>query len=153
VKSLQASWRLSRAEKALILLFLASLPFVHAQVRLDGIAYYGIARSLIVDHNLQFRGDWKDPAALPSMTAADYYGRPAIVHVTRTGHLPVHSAVGPALLWAPFLAVTHGVVLLLDRLGAHIPADGFSRPYLVTLAAATCLYAFLGLWISLRLAR
>jgi hypothetical protein len=53
----------------------------------------------------------------------------------------------------PFIAATHAVVLTLDHFGAHIPADGFSEPYLVTLAAATCLYAFAGLWMSFRLAR
>jgi hypothetical protein len=53
----------------------------------------------------------------------------------------------------PFIAATHAVVLGLDHFGAHIPADGFSEPYLVTLAAATCLYAFAGLWMSFRLAR
>ena len=145
--------KLSAAEKALVVLFLATMPFVHAQVRSDGIAYYGIARSLIIDHNLQFKGDWKNAATTPSMIGRDYYGRPVVVHLTKTGHIPVHSAVGPALLWTPFVAGAHAGVLLLDRLGARIPADGFSRPYLVTLAAATYFYAFLGLWISLRLAR
>jgi hypothetical protein len=145
--------QISRAEKALIVLFLLSLPFVHPQVRLDGIAYYGAARSLIVDHNLQFKGDWTDPATLPVMAGKDYYGRAVPVHVTKTGHLPVHSALGSSLLWAPFIAATHAAVLLCDRLGAHILANGFSRPYIVTLAAATCLYAFLGLWLSFQLAR
>jgi hypothetical protein len=145
--------QLSKAEKALVVLFVATMPFVHPQIRLDGIAYYGVARSLIIDHNLRFRGDWKDPAALPSMMGRDYYNRPVIVHATKTGHIPVHSAIGPALLWAPFIAAAHAGVLLLDRLGAQISADGFSKPYVVTVAAATCLYALFGLLFSLRLAR
>jgi hypothetical protein len=45
------------------------------------------------------------------------------------------------------------VVLCLDRMGAHIPADGFSAPYLVTMALATAFYGFLGLWLSFCLAR
>jgi hypothetical protein len=129
-----------------------TLPFVRAQVREDGIAYYGVARSLIVDHNLQFRGDWKRENA-PSIEGRDQFGRPVTLHISKTGHLPVHSAIGASLLWMPFIAATHGVVVTLDHLGAHIPADGFSKPYLVTLAAATCLYALAGLWMSFSLAR
>ena len=43
--------------------------------------------------------------------------------------------------------------LLCDRLGAHIAADGFSTPYVITMAFATAFYGFLGLWLSFRLAR
>jgi hypothetical protein len=143
---------LSRTEWALIVLSLMSLPIVRAQVREDGIAYYGVARSLIIDHNLQFKGDWKGLNS-PSIEGRDQLGRVVTLHTSKTGHIPVHSAIGASLLWMPFIAATHGVVLALDHLGAHIPADGFSEPYLVTLAGATCLYAFAGLWLSFRLAR
>ena len=44
-------------------------------------------------------------------------------------------------------------MLLCDRFGAHVAADGFSTPYLVTVAVSTSVYGFLGLWISFRLAR
>jgi hypothetical protein len=124
---------------------------VRAQVREDGIAYYGVARSLIIDHNLQFKGDWKT-SNLPSMEIRDQFGRLTAVHISKTGHLPVHSAIGASLMWMPFIAATHAAVLALDSLGAKVAATGFSEPYLVTLAAATCLYAFLGLWMSFSLA-
>jgi hypothetical protein len=61
--------------------------------------------------------------------------------------------VGPAILWAPFLIAAHAAVLLVDALGAHIPPDGFSWPYLYAMAVGTAVYGFLGLWISFRLAR
>jgi hypothetical protein len=142
----------SKAEWALTALFLITLPFVQARIREDGIAYYGVARSLVVDHNLQFRGDWKDQYS-PTIEGRDRFGRVVTLHSSKTGHIPVHSAIGASLLWMPFIAATHGLVLTLDRLGAHIPADGFSEPYRVTLAAATSVYAFLGIWLSFRLAR
>ena len=42
---------------------------------------------------------------------------------------------------------------MADSLGAQIPADGHSRPYLATIAAATVLYGFLGLLLAFDLAR
>lgn len=144
--------RFTKAEFALSALFLISLPFVRPQVREDGISYYGVARSLVVDHNLQFNGDWKDRAG-PLVPGRDQLGRPVMLRVSKTGHIPVHSPIGASLLWMPFIAATHGIVLALDHFGLHIRADGFSQPYVVTMAAATCLYAFLGLWLSFRMAR
>ena len=144
----------SRAEKILLLLFVLTLPFIQPQIRYDGIGYYAWARSLLIDHNLQFQGDWKVPGTLPSIVRADQSGRTlSISYRTRTGHLVNHFSVGPAILWAPFLIATHLSVLALDHAGYHIPPDGFSRPYFVTIALATAFYAFLGLWISFRLAR
>ena len=78
------------------------------------------------------------------MSASDY---------TATGHLNNHFAIGPAILWSPFLVVAHAGVLICDALGAHIPANGFSRPYIVAMALATALYGFLALWISSQIVR
>lgn len=147
------SWaKLTKTEWALIALFLITLPFVRPQLRGDGISYYAVTRSIIVDHNLQFKGDWKDREG-PSVPSRDRFGRSVMLSVSKTGHIPVHSPNGASLLWMPFIAATHGTVLALDHLGAHIRADGFSEPYLVTMAGATCLFAFLGLWLSFRMAR
>jgi hypothetical protein len=64
-----------------------------------------------------------------------------------------HFAIGPAILWAPFLIVAHAGVLAADALGAHVPANGFSRPYVLAMAIGTAIYGFGALWISFRLAR
>ena len=44
-------------------------------------------------------------------------------------------------------------VLFYDRLGGQIPADGFSKPYMVAMALGTAVYGFLALLISFVLAR
>ena len=49
--------------------------------------------------------------------------------------------------------MAHVGVLVYDRLGGQIAADGYSRPYLVAMALGTALYGFLGLLISFGLAR
>ena len=71
---------------------------------------------------------------------------------TPTGHLENHFAVGPSILWAPFLVPVHLAMLALQKIGMNVRPDGFSRPYIVTMALATALYGFLGLFFSFRLA-
>jgi hypothetical protein len=44
-------------------------------------------------------------------------------------------------------------VLISDARGAHIPAEGFSFPYLLAMALGTAFYGFLGLLLSYSLAR
>jgi hypothetical protein len=146
---------LSRSEKILILLFFLTIPFVQPQVRDDGIGYYAWARSLILDHNLQFESDWKDkPLLMPLLTERNKEGRIiAVTHYTKTGHIENYFPIGPAMLWAPFLVLTHLAVLAAHHFDRSLVADGYSRPYLMTLAFATALYGFLGLWLCFRLAR
>ena len=141
----------SKYEKALLLVFLASLPFLHAVVNGDGIGYYAYVRSPLVDHNLQFATDWKDPVSELETIFPPY--RSIQNPVTKTGHLPNYYSVGPAMLWSPFLAVTHLTVLGLRRMGWEIAADGHSWPYLATMAFATALYGFAGLCLAFAMAR
>jgi hypothetical protein len=136
-----------------MLLFVLTLPLANPWVRGDGVGYYAYVRAMLIDHNLRFEKDWL--AANPSfkMARVDSDGKIGADQYTSTGHLINHFSVGPAMLWAPFLAVVHLVVLALNRMGAHIPADGYSRPYLVTMALATATYGFLALYLAFDLAR
>jgi hypothetical protein len=138
---------------ALSVLFLLSLPLVNPYVHGDGVGYYAYAQSLVIDHDLNFEDDWR--AANPGFLQdrLDVQGRLLAEEYTVTGHLRNHFSVGPALLWAPFLAVAHAGVLLADRLGAQIPAEGYSRPYLIAMGLSTVMYGFLGLLLAFDLAR
>jgi hypothetical protein len=142
-----------RTKKLLIALFILTIPFTIARIRGDGIGYYAYARSLIVDHNLQFKGDWKAVGSEPFVVVRDSHGFPVNSHLTKTGHIPNYFAVGPAMLWAPFVAVTHAGILILRHMGYAIAADGHGRPYVWAMAFATALYGFLGLLFSFQLAR
>lgn len=145
-------WRSrSNYEKALFFVFLLSLPFLHPQVNGDGVGYYAYLRSPLVDHNLNFTSDFQDPVHdLEKIFLVDHFVDNPI---TKTGHLPNFYTVGPAILWSPFLIVTHLAVLGLGHLGWHIPPDGHSWPYLAALTAATALYGFAGLCLSFVMAR
>lgn len=167
-------WRSrSRAEKTLFVLFIFTLPFIRARVKWDGIGYYAYLRSPLIDHNFQFAGDWNKPpermfylCKACSSDAKLYWNNPAnellfvrldghmyVNPITKTGHLPNFYSVGPAILWFPFVAVTHLGVLGADHLGFGIPPDGHSRPYIVALSLGTAIYGFLGLWFAFDLAK
>ncbi|MFI5073195.1 MAG: hypothetical protein ACHP8A_20170, partial [Terriglobales bacterium] len=144
---------LNKYDKILILIFVLTLPLVNPWVRGDGVGYYAYARAIVVNHNLQFEPDWLRANPSFYLGRIDAPGHLRADQYTRTGHLDNHFTIGPALIWVPFLAVTHAVVLGVDHLGARIPADGFSWPYIDTMAFITALAGFFGLFLSFRLAR
>lgn len=142
-----------RAQTALIVLFVLSLPMVNPWIRGDGVGYYSFARAPLIEHSLDFTNDYLH--ANPSFRdpRIDATGRPRPEFVTSTGHLDNHFTIGPAILWMPFLLVAHAGVLAARALGYSVAADGFSAPYRIAMALGTALYGFLSLLISFRLAR
>ena len=122
-------------------------------VRGDGVGYYAFARAPLIQHNLDFTRDYQDANTSFRENRLDKNGQPTAEFRTRTGHLENHFTVGPAILWAPFLAATHAGVLLARSMGSSVSADGFSTPYRIAMALATAFYGFLGLLISFRIAR
>lgn len=153
MRSSLRSTSISSGAKWLVLVWLVTLPLVNPWVRGDGVGYYAYIQALLVHGNLNLTDAWLhgNPAFLLSRAKAN--GQLRTDQFTKTGHIDDHFAVGPSMLWAPFLIPVHAVVLGLDRLGWHIPANGFSRPYRVAMAMGTAFYGFLALWISFLLAR
>jgi hypothetical protein len=140
-------------ERILVLLFLLTLPFCNPWVRGDGVGYYAFARSLLIEHRLDFSKDWLEANPSFRMGHVDADGQIEKASYTSTGHLANHFSVGPAILWSPILIAVHTCVVLYDSFGGHVAADGFSKPYIIAMALATALFGFLALWISFRLAR
>jgi hypothetical protein len=143
----------SGCERALLIVFLLTLPLVNPWVRGDGVGYYAYARSLLIDGDLNFENEWRAANASFRLAVLDENGQVRPEAYTATGRVSNHFTVGPAMLWAPFLVAAHIAVLALNRLGVEIAADGYSRPYTVTMAVATAFYGFCGLWLAFRLAR
>jgi hypothetical protein len=141
-----------RYSQILLFLFFLTLPLVNPWVRGDGVGYYAYIRSLLIEHKLDFTNDWRAGNESFVMGRVDADGRIDPRLYTRTGHLDNHFAVGPSMLWTPFLLPVHCAMVTLQKFGANVKANGFSRPYIITMALATTLYGFLGLLISFRLA-
>ena len=142
-----------RFELVLLLLFILSLPLLNPWVRGDGVGYYAYARAPLIEHNLDFTHDYRSANESFREARFDENGQIKSEFRTPTGHLDNHFTVGPAMLWSPFLLVVHAGVLLARRMGADVPADGFSFPYRYAMAFGTGLYGFLALLLSFRLAR
>jgi len=152
--SAQPSATLGRNRYAMILVvvFFLTLPLANPWVRGDGVGYYAYVRSLLVEHKLDFANDWR--AGNESFTMGKIHADGTIDRqmYTATGKLDNHWAVGPSILWAPFLAPVHLAMLTLQKAGFNVKPDGFSRPYIIVMALATALYGFLGLYLSFRFA-
>src|ERR1700692_3423654 len=88
----------SRYRKALVILFLLSLPVLDGQVDGDGLGYYAYLRPPLIDHNLAFATDWPDPNILLRFPSNP---------VRTAGHPPNFYAIGSAMLWAPFVITAH----------------------------------------------
>src|SRR5258708_38681796 len=114
--------------RLLFLLLLLTLPFVNPWVRGDGVGYYAYLRSALIDHDLNFENDYLAGNKSFVMGRVDAQGHLLRELYTKTGHVENHFSVGPAILWAPVLVTVHLAVVLRDHFGAHIPADGHSRP-------------------------
>jgi len=132
--------------KALLLLFLVTLPLVTLRIRgSDEIQYFAVLRSAVIDHDLEYGNEYRhfyelDPRGLEG------FGHTFLERLEpRTGRHISFAAVGSALLWAPFYLLAHAGVLLADGLGAGVPADGYARPYVVAVCYASALYGFAGL--------
>jgi hypothetical protein len=143
----------TRYPRILFILFLCSLPLVNPIVHGDGVGYYAYARAPLIQHNLHFEQDWLHANLLFSKSRTLPNGQLSAAEYTETGYVGNLFSIGPALLWAPFLLAAHGIVLFCNAYGAHIPADGFSLPYLLAMALGTAIYGFLGLLFSYSLAR
>ena len=132
----------------MLLLLLLSLPLLNPWVRGDGVGYYAFARALLIQHNLDFAADYQHANQGFREAHVDASGEPKQEYRTATGHLDNHFTVGPAILWSPFLLLTHAGVLTARAFGSHVLADGYSRPYLFAMAVATLLYGFAALFLS-----
>ena len=143
----------SRHAKLLFLLFLLTLPLVNPWVRGDGVGYYAYLRSALIDHDLNFENDYLAGNKSFVMGRVDAQGHLLRELYTKTGHIENHFSVGPAILWAPVLVTVHAAVVLLDHFGAHIAADGYSRPYVFAMGLTTAMYGFLSLLLAFRMAR
>jgi hypothetical protein len=132
--------------------FVLTLPLINPWVRGDGVGYYAYIRSLLFEHKLDFATDWRHENLSFTMGRVHADGTIDPFQYTVTGRLDNHFAVGPSILWTPFVAPVHLAMLTLRSFGVRVRPDGFSKPYIVAMALATVLYGFLGLYLSFRFA-
>ena len=133
-----ARW-LDRWRLPLVLLLATQVPqIVPTLNRPDGFEYYVIARSLLFDQDLQLGNDYQ----LLESFGQWQDGKP----VSRT-------PCGLAILWTPAIVLVHLGVLVARGLGATVPANGASVPYLAGVTLASFLFGALALFLTEGLVR
>jgi len=117
------------------------LPIFRPQVSIiDPVGYYSWARSILIDRDLDTSNEYA------------HYGMAHIGPRTPTGYMHNQWASGSALLWLPAMGLAHGGVSLARALGATLPADGYSWPYVWAAALTSTLFGLGALLLAHRLA-
>jgi hypothetical protein len=105
----------------------------------DGIGYFMYTRSLVIDHDLDFRDEYARlrPNAQPA--------------ITPTGLVTNQYAIGVGLLWIPFFIVAHILALLLKDFGLPVATDGYSYLYQSAICLGSMTYGFVAMILIYRL--
>ncbi|WP_255604017.1 hypothetical protein [Oscillochloris sp. ZM17-4] len=139
--------------------FVILLPIAVPRVALsDEVQYYAYLRSVYFDHDLDFQNEYThfaeegrrfgDEAVANALLRED-----AVNPNPDTGLLRNVAPVGSAILWSPGFALADLGVIIANALGAAIPRDGYSRPYIMAACYMSALYCLIGLQLTYRLAR
>ena len=132
--------------RALVLLFLLTLPLVTPKIRgADEIEYFSYLRSLVFDHDVEFGNEYEHFYADDPKGLAGFKSTFLDLREADTGRHINFAPLGCALLWSPFYLLAHAGVLAARAFGAHVAADGFSFPYVAAAGYASALYGLAGL--------
>lgn len=150
------SWlrQIERGAWVIGLLFVLILPAANPRVyATDEVQYYVYLRSLRFDGDLNFENEYRELARRNPKSGIDgSLLQPNRIR-EKTGLYGNIAPVGCALMWAPFFLLADAGVQVANLLGAQIPADGYSKPYILAVCYASALYGLAGLLLCRRLAR
>ncbi|MCP4421844.1 MAG: hypothetical protein GY805_34965 [Chloroflexi bacterium] len=126
-----------------MLVFIAAIPLPRVDNHLvgsDGVKYYAILRSLVLDQDFDFANDF---------SLLDVAGST----VEATGKVANPFAIGTALLWLPFFLLAHALSLILNTFGFSISTNGVNYLYESTVLIGSILYASLGFFLTYQTVR
>ena len=140
--------------------FILSLPAVTLRLYAsDEIEYFAYLRSLWFDHDLSFDNEYRyfydhgiARGATPRENGDGNYGggfhETFLEATTPTGLRINFAPIGTAILWAPFYGVADVGVRVARAFGSNIAADGYSAPYIASVAYGSAVYGFLAIALS-----
>lgn len=101
----------------------------------DAPQYYAYLHSWVFDRDLDFENEYRQiPGAWDLM---------------RENHPEYDNynvaPIGAAVVWMPLYLAAHSVILILNRIGVEIPADGISTPYAMAAAVGSSCAVWLGM--------
>ena len=129
----------------LLVLFLPLLLLSNPRIAAtDEAQYYVYLTSLRFDGDLNFANDYRRLAELNPRAGIENLLSESRIRPS-TGLYGNIAPVGSAILWTPFFLLADLFVRIANLFGAGIPADGFSRPYMLAVCYGSAIYGFLGL--------
>ena len=137
---------------ALALLAVLALPLFTPRIYAsDEIKYFAGLRSVYFDRDLHYENEYayfvsRDPVAHAGL-------RPFMEQPTPTGYRLNDAPIGSAIMWAPAYIVADGLVVVARALGAAVPRDGFSWPYVWAVCIASLVWGTSGMFLCYRLCR
>ena len=147
------AWRRWRQEWGILALAaVVALPLFTPRIYAsDEIKYFATLRSVYFDHDLHYENEYGHFVNLDPVAHAGLV--PYMEDETATGYRLNDAPIGTAVLWAPFYLVADGAVLVGRALGATVPRDGFSWPYVWAVCLASLVWGTTGLFLTYRLCR
>jgi hypothetical protein len=118
----------------------------------DEVQYFAFLRSLWFDRDVSFDNEYRyfyDRGVV----RFEGFRLTHLAQTTDTGLRINFGTLGPAVLWAPFYGLADVSVIVGRALGAEVPRDGYSWPYLAAVCYGSLIYGFIAILLSARLAR
>ena len=116
------------------------------RLEVDGPLLFAQLRSAVIDHDLDLTNEFAE--FVPERY--QYWA----VEARQLGRSPNPTVEpGPAILWAPFFLLAHGLVLLVQLGGAPVAADGYGPPYVNAVCLGSLVWAFVAVILAYRIAR
>jgi hypothetical protein len=142
-----------RTWRALVLLFLVSLPAVTTRIYAsDEVEYFSYLRSLWFDRDVSFENEYRY-FHQHGLDRASGFHETFLERKTTTGLRENYATIGCAILWSPFYAVGDVAARGMRLAGRHVEADGFSWPYVTAVCYGSAFYGFMALLLSAMAAR
>lgn len=132
----------------LICIFFLSLPAVTTRIySSDEIQYFAYLRSAWFDRDLSFENEYQYFYER-GIARSEGFHETFLERTTATGRRINFGTIGCAILWTPFYAAGD---LAARATGA--PRDGFSAPYIASVAYGSAVYGFLAIVLGILSAR
>ncbi|HYP19629.1 MAG TPA: glycosyltransferase family 39 protein [Chloroflexia bacterium] len=153
-REVSGHWWHDRALVALLVLFGIIAPLVtHRIYASDEIQYFAYTRSLFFDRDFDFGNEYMHFYASNPQKFGAIYTDLYLKKEDLTG-LPINVApIGTGLFWLPSYAVAHLFVTVANGLGANVPADGYSQPYITAICLTSYLLGCAGLLLCYLISR
>jgi hypothetical protein len=148
-------FRIERGLGVMLLLFLASLPFVTPRVAAsDEIEYFSYLPSILLDGDLNFRNQYEYFCHRDLQDCIQSRFQETFLDMKTPTGLQINFApMGTAVVWLPFYLVAHLVALALQHFNPAFAANGVSLPYIYAVCIGSVFYGWLGIYLSYRIAR